>query len=206
MRVLMLNRRDSTNPEGGGSEIYLEKVAAGLVARGHEVTIFCGAHDRAPAESETAGVRFLRRGSKLGVHREAVRVLREQVRGGTDVIVDVQNGIPFFSPAVTPRTPIVILVHHVHREQWPVVYEPTRAKIGWLLESQVSPRLYRSRPYVAVSNHTKVELTQLGVSQSASRSSRTELTIQRASSRPWLIGRPSQCSVGSYLTSRSSML
>ena len=41
--------------------------------------------------------------------------------GSADVVVDVQNGLPFFSRLVT-RAPVVVLVHHVHREQWPVVY------------------------------------------------------------------------------------
>ena len=31
--VLILNWRDTTNPEGGGSEVYVERVAAGLAAR-----------------------------------------------------------------------------------------------------------------------------------------------------------------------------
>lgn len=162
----MLNRRDSRNPEGGGSEIYLERVAAGLVARGHTVTVFCSAYERSVPTDVIDGVKFVRRGSKLGVHREAVREIRAQVRSGVDIIVDVQNGIPFFSPLASPRTPSVVLVHHLHREQWPVVYEPTRAKIGWFIESQVSPRLYRGRPYITVSNHTRDELVGLGVTRS----------------------------------------
>jgi len=159
----MLNRRDSRNPEGGGSEIYLERVAAGLVARGHSVTIFCSEYEQSIPQQVVDGVEFVRRGSKLGVHREAVREIRAQVRNGVDIIVDVQNGIPFFSRLAAPRTPSVVLVHHLHREQWPVVYEPTRAKFGWFIESQVSPRLYRDRPYVAVSDSTRDELIGLGV-------------------------------------------
>ena len=41
--------------------------------------------------------------------------------GTVDLVVDVQNGLPFFTRAAT-RAPVVVLVHHVHREQWPVVY------------------------------------------------------------------------------------
>lgn len=166
VQILMLNRRDSRNPEGGGSEIYLERVAAGLVARGHNVTVFCSAYADSIPEEVVNGVEFVRRGSKLGVHREAVREIRSQVRDGVDIIVDVQNGIPFFSRLAAPRTPSVVLVHHIHREQWPVVYEPTRARIGWFIESQVSPRLYRDRQYVAVSDHTRDELVGLGVTRS----------------------------------------
>ena len=55
-----------------------------------------------------------------------------------DVVVDVQNGVPYLSPLVT-RTPVVNLVHHVHREQWPVVFGPRTARFGWWLESSARP-------------------------------------------------------------------
>jgi hypothetical protein len=47
-QVVFLSWRDTHNPEGGGAELYLEKIAAGLVERGCEVTIFCAAHAAAP--------------------------------------------------------------------------------------------------------------------------------------------------------------
>ena len=39
--VVFLSWRDTRNPEGGGAERYLEKMAEGLVARGCSVTVFC---------------------------------------------------------------------------------------------------------------------------------------------------------------------
>lgn len=44
--VLFLNWRDTTNPEGGGSEVYIERIAAELVTAGHRVTLLCAAHDQ----------------------------------------------------------------------------------------------------------------------------------------------------------------
>ena len=38
MKVLLLCWRDSGHPEGGGSEVYLERVAEHLARRGHQVT------------------------------------------------------------------------------------------------------------------------------------------------------------------------
>jgi glycosyltransferase involved in cell wall biosynthesis len=78
------------------------------------------------------------------------------------VVIDVQNGIPFFSRLVA-RCPVILLVHHVHREQWPVVYGRTIARVGWFVESRLSPRIYRGCQYVAVSEITRHELTGLGV-------------------------------------------
>jgi glycosyltransferase involved in cell wall biosynthesis len=163
VRIAWLNWRDTANPEGGGSEVYLETIAAGLVARGHEVTIVCAAHDQAPPDEWREGIRFIRRGNKLTVYSAARRILRSGHSGPFDVVVDTHNGIPFLSPWAT-RTPVVVLVHHVHREQWPVVYDPIRARVGWWLESRLSPWVYRASRYIAVSAATRAELVELGVS------------------------------------------
>jgi glycosyltransferase involved in cell wall biosynthesis len=162
LRVLFCNWRDTRNPEGGGSEVYVENVATALAAAGHDITVFCAAHDNAPADETVDGVRFVRRGSKLGVYSEAFRARRRGELGRFDVVVDVQNGIPFGS-TLSGDEPVVVLVHHVHREQWPVVYGPVRSRIGWFLESRVAPRVYRRSRYVAVSRATHDELVGLGV-------------------------------------------
>jgi glycosyltransferase involved in cell wall biosynthesis len=57
----------------------------------------------------------------------------------------------------------VVLVHHVHREQWRVAVGPVAARIGWALESRVAPVAYRGCQYVAVSESTRAELVGLGV-------------------------------------------
>jgi glycosyltransferase involved in cell wall biosynthesis len=164
LRVLFLNWRDTRHPEGGGSEVYVENVARSLAAAGHDVTIFCAMYDGAAATEVVDGVRFVRAGTKLSVYGEAVRRVRRRQFGDLDVIIDVQNGIPFMSRAVAGGTPVVVLVHHVHREQWPVVYDRVRSRIGWWIESVLAPRLYRDCTYVAVSECTREELGGLGVS------------------------------------------
>jgi glycosyltransferase involved in cell wall biosynthesis len=157
--VLLVNWRDTSHPEGGGSERYTERIAEGLVARGYRVTIQCAAHGRAPADEWVRGVRFRRRGGRFAVYlRAAVAVLRLR----PDVVVDVQAGLPFFSRLVA-RCPVVVLVHHVHREQWPAVVGPVLGRIGWWLESRLAPRLYRGCRYVTVSEQTRRELAGLGV-------------------------------------------
>ncbi len=161
-QVVLLSWRDTRNPEGGGAERYLEQMAHGLAARGARVTIFCAAHDEAPAEETVDGMRFVRRGGKLGVYLAAMRALRRGDLGSPDLVVDVQNGLPFFSRLVT-RAPVVVLVHHVHREQWPVVYPGLAGRVGWWIESRLAPRLYRRSQYVAVSRATRHELVALGV-------------------------------------------
>ncbi len=159
---MILNWRDTTNPEGGGSELFVERVAAGLAARGRPVTLVCAAHPGAPAEEVAGGVRVLRRGSQRTVYLRAFLLHASGRLGPHEAVVDVHNGMPFLS-ALWCRRPVVVLVHHVHREQWGVVLPWPLARLGWWIESRVAPRVYRRARYVAVSESTRHELTGLGV-------------------------------------------
>lgn len=160
--LLIVNWRDSTNPEGGGSERYVEEVATGLVALGWSVTVLCARYPGAPSSAERRGVRYLYRGGKLTVYLHGLwqTLLRRPHR-----VIDVQNGLPFFTRLVRRRG-VVVLVHHVHREQWPVVYPGRLGRVGWWLESRVAPRLYRDCRYVTVSEASRSELVSVGVSES----------------------------------------
>ncbi|HET7899908.1 MAG TPA: glycosyltransferase [Candidatus Nanopelagicales bacterium] len=167
MEVLILNWRDQTHPQGGGSEVFAETVAEGLARRGHRVTIFCAAHENAGPETVTsAGVRIVRAGGRLTVYSRAVMAFWRGRLGRPDVIVDVQNGLPFLA-RLWSRTPVVLLCHHVHREQWAVVLGPRAARFGWWVESQLSPAVHRGCSYVTVSDVSGRELAELGVDPAA---------------------------------------
>jgi glycosyltransferase involved in cell wall biosynthesis len=60
------------------------------------------------------------------------------------------------------RKPVVVLLHHVHREQWRIVFGKL-GSLGWLLESRMAPRLYRRSRYVTVSKCTRAELAGQGI-------------------------------------------
>jgi glycosyltransferase involved in cell wall biosynthesis len=162
VRVLLLSWRDLGNPLGGGSERYLHRVAAGLVAAGDQVTVRTAGYAGAPVREVLDGVRYVRGGSPDTVFPAALADLATGRLGRPDVVVDCQNGMPFGSRLGT-RAPVVVLVHHVHREQWPVATGPVVARVGWAIESRVAPRLYRGCRYVAVSPSTRRELGTLGV-------------------------------------------
>ncbi len=135
--LLLLYWRDLDHPAGGGSERYVHRVAEGLAAAGADVTLFCAAHDRAPAEEVVRGVRVVRRGGRFGVYPRALLHAR---RARPDLVVDVQNGVPFGSTLVR-RGPVLVLLHHVHREQWTVLFGRVLGAVGWFLESRVAPRV-----------------------------------------------------------------
>jgi glycosyltransferase involved in cell wall biosynthesis len=157
--VLFVNWRDASHPEGGGSERYVHRMAEGLAASGLRVTLLCAAHDRAPAEEVVGGVSVVRRGGRMSVYPRALAFVRAH---RPRLVVDVQNGLPFLSPLVS-HAPVLNLVHHVHREQWPIVFGRIGGAVGWWLESRVAPRLHRHSRYVTVSGATAGELVALGV-------------------------------------------
>ena len=115
-------------------------------------------HTDAPRRSRRNGVRYERAGGKYGVYVLAPLSIW---RNRPDIIVDTQNGIPFFARLFT-RRPVALLSHHCHREQWPVA-GPIIGRLGWFLESRVAPRVYRGAQYVTVSQASKRDLVALGV-------------------------------------------
>jgi glycosyltransferase involved in cell wall biosynthesis len=174
--VVILSWRDVRHPQGGGSEVYVEQVAERLAAKGRPVTIFCAAHSAAPADETVGGVRFIRRGSWRTVYLWAALYHLTGRFGPHEVVIDVQNGIPFFSPMYCGR-PVVVLVHHVHEEQWGMFFRPAIARFGWWIESRFSPWLYRTATYVAVSDATKADLARVGVAPE-------RVTVVRNGGRP----------------------
>jgi len=158
-RVLLVNWRDTGHPEGGGSERYVERMAEGLARFGYRVEIQCAAYPGANPGEWRDGVRYRRRGNKFGVYPHALRAIR---KAGADLVVDVQNGMPFFAKLVA-GCPVLVLVHHVHREQWISALGETLGRLGWWIESRLAPWLFRNCRYVTVSEITKGELADLGV-------------------------------------------
>jgi glycosyltransferase involved in cell wall biosynthesis len=160
--VAFLTWRDASNPDAGGSELFVERVAEYLAANGWDVTVCTSAHAAAPAEEIQRGVRIRRRGGRLSVYAYGLAYALGRRGRRTDVIVDVQNGMPFFTPLVRRRG-VVNLMHHVHREQWRIIFPGLTGRVGWWLESRVAPRLYRRHRYVTVSAASRNDLIGLGV-------------------------------------------
>jgi glycosyltransferase involved in cell wall biosynthesis len=163
--VVVLNWRDPWHPEGGGSELYVLQVAQLMRDSGTQVTWVTARYPSAADDEVIDGIRYVRRGGHLTVYLWVAWLLLsrrlDHLVGRVDSVLEVQNGMPFLASWLTGRR-VVILVHHVHREQWSVV-GPLLAKVGWFLESKVAVWANRGRRYLAVSDVTRRELVELGV-------------------------------------------
>ncbi|BBY27509.1 glycosyltransferase family 4 protein [Mycolicibacterium sediminis] len=166
--VLLLCWRDTGHPQGGGSETYLQRIGARLAASGVDVTLRTARYPGAARREVVDGVAIHRAGGPYGVYvlamfaMLAARIGLGPLRGvRPDVVLDTQNGIPFLARVVFGRR-AVVLVHHCHREQWPVA-GPVLSRVGWFVESWLSPRAHRGNQYVTVSLPSARDLADLGV-------------------------------------------
>ncbi|WP_174189183.1 glycosyltransferase family 4 protein [Nocardia barduliensis] len=169
--VLLLCWRDTGHPQGGGSERYLEQVGAHLAARGVKVTLRTARYPGSPRRERVDGIDISRAGGRYTVYPRALAAIvlgkigLGPLRGvRPDAVIDTQNGIPFFATTVT-KAPSVVLVHHGHREQWPVAGRLV-GRVGWWIESRLSPRVHRRNQYLTVSLPSAEELAALGVDRS----------------------------------------
>lgn len=156
LHVVVVSWRGTAHPLAGGSELLVDRLLSGLTERGHRASLVCGGPVGAhPYEATEAGGTY---GQYLRAPIECLRRYRD-----ADVLIDVSNGLPFFSP-LWWRGPAVCLVNHVHTDQWGTRFGPLLACTLASTEHRVVPTLYRRRQIVAVSDSTALGLERLGVS------------------------------------------
>jgi glycosyltransferase involved in cell wall biosynthesis len=80
-------------------------------------------------------------------------------------VIDVTNGVPFFSP-LWRRRPSICLALHFHREQWATRFPRPLAALARIVERRWVPAIYRHRPFVAISESTAASFRSLGVDPS----------------------------------------
>jgi glycosyltransferase involved in cell wall biosynthesis len=156
--VAVVNWRDPAHRQAGGAEIYAWEFAQGLLARGAEVE-FITSRDVGQSRRELVeGVSVVRRGGFVTYFVWAfLHLLRHRRR--YDLVMDASTGIPVFAPlAVRRRTPVVLVMHHVHLDQFGTHFSRPMAALGRFLEGWLMPRVYADSRTVAVSESTREEM------------------------------------------------
>lgn len=156
--TVVVNWRDAAHPAAGGAELYCERVAheLGAAGGGSEDVVYLTSRPRGAARREDRGTyRVVRGGGTYGVYPFVLAWLVAH-RRRVGAVLDSQNGIPFFTPlALGRRTPVLLLVHHVHQEQFGARFGPLMARVGRFLEGPASRAVYGRRLVVAVSPSTR---------------------------------------------------
>ncbi len=161
LRVLIINWRDISHPWSGGAEIYMHEIGRRFAENGVDVGWLCQRHKGSSRNELLDGIRVHRVGGRFTLYPSVAISYLFRLRGRYDVIVDCENGIPFFTPLFA-RVPKVLLVHHVHREIFRRETHPPLRWLGYFLEGKLMPRVYRNTRVVAVSASTRDDLVGLG--------------------------------------------
>src|SRR3954468_5124287 len=161
--ILVLTDRDWTHPQGGGTGANLFGQVGYWLSWGHRVTVVSGAYDGAervlrPAE----GLELHHMGSRITVFPRAAWAVLRGVGRDADVVLEVVNGIAFFTP-LWLRKPRVTLVHHVHQDHYVTELGRAGRVAGLVAEALPLKLLYRDSPFLTISESAKRDLVALGV-------------------------------------------
>lgn len=133
-------------------------MAEGFHEHGTKVTLLTSRYSGSARRSVAPFGQVVRVGGKFSVYPLALAWLLVH-RRHVDAVVDSQNGIPFFSPAVVRRTtPVTLLIHHVHQQQFTEYFSRPLALFGRLLERQASALVYGERPVCVVSPSSRSDV------------------------------------------------
>jgi glycosyltransferase involved in cell wall biosynthesis/O-antigen/teichoic acid export membrane protein len=163
LHILVLTDRDWTHPQGGGTGTNLTGYLDHWLAWGHRVTVVASSYPGAAATEQHGKLTIQRAGRLQTAIPHAVRRVSRGLVPDADVVLEVVNGVMFFTP-LWLRTPCVTLVHHPSS---PAQYELEFGRKGRiaaaLLERLPLRLLYGSSRFLTLSEAGADELATLGV-------------------------------------------
>jgi glycosyltransferase involved in cell wall biosynthesis len=152
--------RDLDDLEAGGSELHAHRVAAAWAAAGLDVTFRTSAVPGRPRHVRRDGYRVDRKSGRYAVFADAALAARRRGVQPGDGLVEIWNGMPFFSP-LWYRGPRIVFLHHVHAEMWRMVLPGGLARVGDMMERLAAPPLYRRSRIVTLSESSRDEIVEL---------------------------------------------
>ncbi|ADT83863.1 glycosyltransferase family 4 protein [Thermococcus barophilus] len=158
MRILILNWREINDPLAGGAEKYLYEIGKRIAKMGHSVVFFGREYyPQIPKKDKINEIKIVRGGNKFTVYLWALWYLAKN-RKKFDVVIDSENGIPFFSPLVFNN--VICVMHHVHLDVFDKELSFPLNLVGKFLEGRLMPYIYKNKLFVSVSPSTKKEIIE----------------------------------------------
>ncbi|MGA2522218.1 MAG: hypothetical protein ABSG81_15535, partial [Acidimicrobiales bacterium] len=97
-RVQVLAWRDFEDPEAGGSELHAHRMAQAWARTGIDISMRTSAVPGTEAVSMRDGYRVIRKSGRYGVFPRSALSGAVGRRGRPDGLIEIWNGMPFFSP------------------------------------------------------------------------------------------------------------
>ncbi|QEC49496.1 glycosyltransferase [Baekduia soli] len=163
--ILLLTDRDWTHPQGGGTGTNLHGQVSRWIAWGHRVTVIAGSYPGAARLEQPHPLLTIHRmGGRMTVFGRAALATWRGVGRDADVVLEVVNGIAFFTPLWWwLRAPRVTLVHHVHQDHY-VAEMGRRGRLAALVAERLPLQtLYRHHQFLTISDSARRDLIGLGI-------------------------------------------
>ena len=158
-RLHILAWRDLDDIEAGGSEVHADQVARRWAEAGLDVVQRTSRAHGQITDTRRNGYRVIRRAGRHTVFLDApVQELLGRA-GRRDGLLEVWNGLPFFTP-LWARGRRATFIHHVHADMWRQVMTPGLARLGELLELRVAPRLYQHARVLTPSASSRAQIIE----------------------------------------------
>ena len=163
--ILLLTDRDWTHPQGGGTGTNLYGQVSRWVAWGHRVTVIAGSYPGAEKLSRPhERLEIHRMGGRMTVFGRAAMASMRGVGRDADVVLEVVNGIAFFTPLWWwLRAPRVTLVHHVHQDHYVAEMGWTGRVAAFVAERLPLSTFYRHHPFLTISDSARRDMMALGI-------------------------------------------
>lgn len=160
-RIHVLAWRDLEDADAGGSEVHADELMSRWAAHGLDVLHRTSAAVGLPARGDRNGYHIVRRGSRYSVFPRTIAAELTRRMGRFDALVEIWNGVPWFSP-LWCRRPHITVLHHVHGPMWDQILPGPLASFGRTLEARIAPPFYRRSLTITPSDATRDELLELG--------------------------------------------
>jgi len=161
LRILVFNWRDTKHSFAGGAEVYVHELTKRWAMSGNKITLFCGNDNKHASYEKLDGIEIYRRGGTYTVYLFAFIYYFSKFRGKYDIIIDCENGIPFFTPLFV-KEQVILLIHHVHQEIFFTFLSFPLNRIAALLEGKLMPIVYQNKNVVTVSSSSQEDIFRIG--------------------------------------------
>ncbi len=159
LRIASFAWRDLDDPDAGGSEVHADQVFSRWANMGLQISHRTSC-SKSPVEFDRNGYHIQQ---KAGRYLLFPQVIAQQTlsRHSYDAVIEIWNGVPWFSP-LWARRPHVTWLHHIHTDMWKESLPAPLAPFGRFLEGKLAPVFYKKHPVITLASTTRNYLLENG--------------------------------------------